>query len=80
MKDCNDIKVKLTPKSCNSIAYSLVRLVIEKCETVVWVDSLLRSLYSSTLWKNENYFPLRKEREKAASKYASKAENITKII
>ncbi|KAH9755736.1 casein kinase ii subunit alpha [Citrus sinensis] len=39
MKDCNDIKVKLTPKSCNSIAYSLVRLVIEKCETVVWVGS-----------------------------------------
>lgn len=39
MKDFNDIKVKLTPKSCNSIAYSLVRLVIEKCETVVWVKA-----------------------------------------
>lgn len=39
MKDFNAIEVQHTPRSCNAITYSLDRLVLEKCETIVWVGS-----------------------------------------
>lgn len=39
MKDFNAIEVQHAPRSCNAITYSLDRLVLEKCETIVWVGS-----------------------------------------
>lgn len=39
MKDFNAIEVQHTPKSRNTITYSLASLALEKCETIVWIGS-----------------------------------------
>lgn len=36
MRDFNAIKVQHTLRSCNAITHSLAKLVLDKCETVVW--------------------------------------------
>ncbi|KAL9450376.1 hypothetical protein AB3S75_012168 [Citrus x aurantiifolia] len=39
MKNFTQIKVQYTSKSCNVIAHSLAKLVIEKCKNVVWMGT-----------------------------------------
>ncbi|KAL9435897.1 hypothetical protein AB3S75_022042 [Citrus x aurantiifolia] len=39
LRDFSAWKIQQTPRSCNVIAHSIVKLTLEKCKTVVWVDS-----------------------------------------
>ncbi|KAH9724503.1 putative reverse transcriptase/RNA-dependent DNA polymerase [Citrus sinensis] len=39
LKEFRSWKTLHTPRSCNAIAHSLVTLALEKCITVVWIDS-----------------------------------------